>query len=234
MDRREHHRVQLRIPARLRWTTPFGQKTEVRDTLNVSRGGVLVPCAENHAVGTTLWVTFPYDPSVPFGQPEILARVVRSGSIEPSLASTAKGKMTPSGNGDRDGSTVPHARANESPAAAAALRFDLASHAATNGNGRYREVERRKSPRRLLALPIRVRQEHVPWFEETMTLDVSTEGLRFLSNREYEAGQHLIVSFEPSALALPWPGAAEFRSLVIRVDPVPQSPALAVTIHRVS
>src|ERR1700688_3551754 len=59
MDRRKHHRVQLRLPARLRWTTPFGQKTEVCETVNVSRGGLLVPCQEVHAEGMPLWVTFP-------------------------------------------------------------------------------------------------------------------------------------------------------------------------------
>ncbi len=59
MDRREHHRVQLRLPARLRWTTPFGQKTEVCTTVDVSRGGMLVPCREPHAEGMPLWVTFP-------------------------------------------------------------------------------------------------------------------------------------------------------------------------------
>src|SRR5271170_211932 len=82
MDRREHHRVQLRLPTRLRWTTPFGQKTEVCDTVNVCRGGVLVPCQEAHAEGMSLWVTFPYDASMAYGQPEILARVVRSVGAE--------------------------------------------------------------------------------------------------------------------------------------------------------
>src|SRR3954466_8332905 len=77
MDRREHHRVQLRIPARLRWTTPLGQTTEICATLNVTRGGLLVPCKENHASGTSLWITFPYDATLPFGQPEVLAHVVR-------------------------------------------------------------------------------------------------------------------------------------------------------------
>src|SRR5215813_6312633 len=78
MDRREHHRVQLRLPARLRWTTPFGQKTEVCTTVDVSRGGMLVPCREPHAEGMHLWVTFPFDDSLIVGQPEVLARVVRS------------------------------------------------------------------------------------------------------------------------------------------------------------
>ena len=115
---------------------------------------------------------------------------------------------------------------------AAALCFEIAPRQISNGNGNRRELERRTSPRRRLALPIRVRPEHVPWFEETMTLDISKEGLRFVSSREYEVGQHLIVSFEPAASS-PWPAVPEFRSLVVRIEPMPQSSALAVTIYRV-
>jgi hypothetical protein len=230
MDRREHHRVQLRIPARLRWTTPFGQKTEVCQTLNASRGGLLVPCNETHAPGMRLWVTFPYDASLPSGQPEILARVVRSASAEQRVHSASGGEKTLSANAEEPAWAHGLQNANESSLPAAALCFEIAPRPVSNGNGHRRELERRISPRRRLALPIHVRPEHVPWFEETMTLDVSTEGLRFLSSREYELGQHLIVSFEPSASS-PWPNAAEFRSLVVRVDPVPQSAALAVTIH---
>src|SRR5882672_7140819 len=76
MDRREHHRAQLRLPVRIRWNTPFGQKTEVCKTLDISRGGLLVPCEEAHAPGVPLWVTFPFDSSLGTGQPEMLARVV--------------------------------------------------------------------------------------------------------------------------------------------------------------
>jgi hypothetical protein len=232
MDRREHHRVQLRIPARLRWTTPFGQKTEVCDTLNVCRGGVLVPCKEAHAPGMPLWVTFPYDAAVPYGQPEVLARVVRSAIAEQSVPSANGGGKKPSANGEKP--AVAHAaeNANGVYVPAAALRFEIAPRAVSNGNGYRPELERRTSPRRRLALPIRVRPEHVPWFEETMTLDVSNEGLRFLSSREYEPGQHLILSFEPAASS-PWPGAHEFRSLVVRAEPMPRSSALGVTIYRV-
>ena len=126
-------------------------------------------------------------------------------------------------------------------AAFAALQFEAGAGAKKgknenghgNGNGHHREVERRTSARRMVAVPIRVRLEHVPWFEETMTIDASNQGLRFVSSRQYEPGQHLIVSFEDAVLS-PWPVAAEFRSLVVRVDPLPQGPALAVTIYRVS
>jgi len=230
MDRREHHRVQLRIPARLRWTTPFGQKTEVCDTLNVCRGGVLVPCEEAHAPGATLWITFPYDASVPYGQPEILARVVWFDGAE---------RNAHAGNGSEDAAAHPtsatssHATRNGNAAhgPAAALRFEIASHAHSNGNGHKREYERRASARSRLALPVRVRPENIPWFEETMTLDVSSEGLCFLSNREYEPGQHLIASFDPTT-SLPWAGTRECRTRVVRVEPMPQSAVLVVAIRR--
>ncbi len=167
MDRREHHRAQLNLPVRIRWNTPFGQKTEVCKTLDISRGGLLVPCQETHAAGVPLWVTFPYDTSL--GE--------------------------------------------------------------SNGNGHAKELERRESPRRPLAVPVRVRPEHIPWFEEAMTIDVSAHGLRFLSSREYQEGERLLVSFEPMASA-PWPTASETAARVIRIEAVPESAALAVTIVR--
>ncbi len=246
MDRREHHRVQLRIPTRLRWTTPLGQQTEVCETVNVSRGGLLVPCKENHAAGISLWVTFPYDASMPFGQPEVLARVVRSsrsghtvlledgreavpagGEVSETKNGSHNGEQNGTSNGAKNGA----GSGNPCCSAAAALRFEIAPHATTNGNS-HREIERRTSPRRALAVPIRVRPESVPWFEETMTLDFSRESLRFLSNREYQPGEHLIVSFEEPATS-PWPSAGEVRSLVVRIDGVPQTPALAVTVYLV-
>jgi hypothetical protein len=250
MDRREHHRVQLRIPARLRWTTPLGQRTEICETLNVSRAGLLVPCKENHLAGAPLWITFPYDATLPFGQPEVLARVVRSELVATRV-------VTANISGDAGGSrndtagvaaSAEHAhdrvdghRGEMVFAAFAALQFEAGAGAKKrknengggNGNGHHREVERRTSARRMVAVPIRVRLEHVPWFEETMTIDASNQGLRFVSNRQYEPGQYLIVSFEDAVLS-PWPVGAEFRSLVVRIDPLLQGPALAVTIYRVS
>lgn len=231
MDRREHHRVQLRIPTRLRWTTPFGQMTEVCETVNVSRGGILVPCQQNHAAGISLWVTFPYDRSRTFGQPEISARVVRSTRAAHTVLLPDGREAVPADSEEKAAAEFGASDGDYPQGAETALRFDIASHVATNGNG-HREIERRTSPRRALAVPIRVRPEHVPWFEETMTLDFSKEGLRFLSSREYQPGQHLVVSFEDAA-ASPWAGASDVRSLVVRVDPVAQSPALAVTIYRV-
>jgi PilZ domain len=211
MDRREHHRAQLRLPVRIRWNTPFGLKTEVCKTLDISRGGLLVPCHETHPAGSPLWVTFPYDTSLGDGQPETFAKVVRTGPAH-------------NGNGNkatRDG-------ANEQ---AVALHFALPPRAEGNGHGPGKERERRDSPRRALALPVRVRPEHIPWFEEAMTLDVSAHSLRFLSTREYQEGDLLLVSFELAASA-PWPTASETAARVLRIQAVPDSAALAVTIVR--
>jgi PilZ domain len=211
MDRREHHRAQLRLPVRIRWNTPFGQKTEVCKTLDISRGGLLVPCQETHAAGVGLWVTFPYDTSQGDGQPEMLAKVVRVG---------------PARNGN--GSKSTHENATEQ---AVALRFVPPPGPETNGHAHAKESERRDSPRRALALPVRVRPEHVPWFEEAMTMDVSAHGLRFLSSRQYQEGDRLLVSFEPAASA-PWPTASEISACVLRIEAVQGSAALAVTVIR--
>jgi PilZ domain-containing protein len=243
MDRREHHRVQLRLPARLRWTTPFGQKTEVCGTVNVSRGGLLVPCQEAHAEGTSLWVTFPYDAAVPYGQPEILARVVRSTASDVGVEVSGNGggaAVNVARLAHSSGTTT--ADKNSTAAAATllsgtglgtstALRFEIAPrrHSNGNGNGHKRLSERRASTRQRLAVPVRVRPENVPWFEETMTIDCSAEGLKFRSNREYSPGQFLVVSFE-SADTSPWPGAAELLLLVVRIDVEPESPALNVAL----
>jgi PilZ domain len=243
MDRREHHRVQLRLPARLRWTTPFGQKTEVCGTVNVSRGGLLVPCQEAHAEGTSLWVTFPYDAAVPYGQPEILARVVRSAASDVGVEVNGNGGGTAAVNVARLTHTTRAATAGKNSGAAAtlpsgaghgtstALRFEIAPrrHSNGNGNGHKRPLERRASTRQRLAVPVRVRPENVPWFEETMTIDCSAEGLKFRSNREYSRGQFLVVSFE-SADTSPWPGAAELLLVVVRIDVEPESPALNVAL----
>jgi hypothetical protein len=254
MDRRAHHRVQLRLPARLRWTTPLGQKTEVCHTVNVSRSGALVPCLEAHAEGKSLWVTFPYNAAISSAQPEILAKVVRlSGPAAAAIHIKSNGNGAVREVGGRDGGN--DARNSEktragktnagktadsvlrssdgSVAAVVALRFEIAPRHRSNGNGNgyHREVERRANARQQLAVPIQVRPEHVPWFEETMTIDCSAEGLKFRSNREYSPGEFLVISFE-SADTSPWQLAAELVLMVARVERMVESPALNVAVCR--
>jgi hypothetical protein len=302
MDRRDHHRVQLRLPARLRWTTPFGQKTEVCASVDVSRGGMLVPCREPHAEGATLWVTFPFDASLTVGQPEVLARVVRAVVVRAAAASVAEKRKNGNGNGrgnghhangngsnghggngngnghkngngnghHGDGAAVfrspsateaaalesgrevsdEHADAVADTASAAdrgvevapaeefltllALRFEIdpaRQRAAAHAIVPLRDVERRAAPRRRFVVPVRVRTEQMPWFEETMTIDCSSDGLRFRSNREYARGEFLFVSFEGAATS-PWLGVTESLLRVVRVESEPDVAELRVAVCR--
>jgi PilZ domain len=223
MDRREHHRAPLNLPVRLRWTTPFGQRTEVSETENVSRGGLLVPATETHSPGVSLWVTFPFDNSLREGQPEIPAKVVRA-------------KETHNGANHSNVKTPPHWNGihstNGSSKTLLALHFALVAPSKRNGDSRRREEERRSSARRPLSQAIRVRPEQMLWFEEAMSIDISTNGIRFLSSREYFVGESLLISFE-SLTTAPWTGATEFRSRVVRINSSSRAPALEFGVCRI-
>jgi len=80
VEQRKHYRVQLSLPVRLRWRTPFGLRTELNETLEVSRAGLLIRRGEACRQGTLLWVTLPFDPEARLSQPEMPARVVRVSS----------------------------------------------------------------------------------------------------------------------------------------------------------
>jgi hypothetical protein len=304
MDRREHHRVQLRLPLRLRWTTPFGQKTEVCTTVDVSRGGILVPSREPHAEGMPLWITFPFDASLIVGQPEVLARVVRASVVVRNDIEKKKngnghspdhdgyhkngnganghggngnghknGNGNGSGNGNgHHGEHVPGVfrspSATEAAAVAAereisgahtlsqsetattpnvaevalarefstmlALRFEIVPRrqaASSHAIVPLRDVERRLTPRGPFMVPVRVRTEQMPWFEETMTVDCSGDGLKFRSNREYTRGEFLIVAFESTATS-PWLGVTESLLRVVRVESEPDVAELQVAVCR--
>jgi PilZ domain len=203
MKRRQYRRVRLRLPVRLRWAAPLGQKTERCETRNASRGGLLVTCHEQHGVGMPVWVTFPFDPVLPDLQPEILARVLRSEEREE--------------NGQR--------------VSVVAVHFESSLRASIPGNDAGKDSPKPESEWRSFSTPIRVRLQHVPWFEEAMTSEVSSEELRFVSNREYSPGDSLLVSF--AALdSSPWLGEGEHSARVLRVDPIPGSNSLSVTVRK--
>lgn len=202
MVSRAHRRVRMRLPARLRWTSPFGQKIELAETKDVSRGGLLLTSSELHAPGVPLWVTFPYEVSLREGQPEVPARVVRCQELS---ASTLHFSL--------------------------AIQFNGQARSVSNGNGARRDPERRRSPRRTLATPIRVRPENVPWFEEAMLLDFSPGGMRFRSQREYAAGELLNISLEDGSSA-GWPGSGEFRAKVVHVAAAADGVAVDVGVCR--
>lgn len=201
---RAYRRVRMRLPARLRRTSPFGQKIELAETMDVSRGGLLVSGRELHTSAVTLWVTFPYDASLREGQPEVPARVARC---------------------EESGATPLHF--------SLAIQFEGQVRSFSNGNGARRDPERRGTPRRSLAIPIRVRLENVPWFEEAMSLDVSPRGMRFRSQREYATGELLKIALQDDSSAS-WPGSGEFRPKVVRVAPARDGVALHVAVCRAS
>ena len=211
MDRREHHRAQLRLPVRLRWNTPFGPKTEITRTLDVSRGGLRAHCESAHAQGVKLWVTFPYDDSLGEGQPEVLARVTRS---EPSE----------NGNGNRVGS-------QGEQTSIIGLSFQSKLQLSGNGKRNTPQRERRGSARHAIAFLIRVRPQGIPLFEEAMTADVSGCGVRFVSNREYQPGDVLFVSSD-SAVAPQWLTEIEIVFRVMRVEAIPETTTMAVALAR--
>ncbi len=69
------------------------------------------------------------------------------------------------------------------------------------------------------------------WFEETMTIDCSRDGLKFRSNREYARGEFLVVSFEGAATS-PWLGVTESLLMVVRVESEPDLAELQVAVCR--
>jgi hypothetical protein len=228
----------MRLPVRLRWTTPLGQKIELSETVDVSRGGSLLSSGKSHATGVALWVTFPYDASIRDGQPEVHARVVRClPSHEHCLAAGPREKVSTQTSSAQERSAGLEklergiGPSEASPRFALAIQFDGSARATSNGNHVRHDPERRGSPRHLLAVPIRVRPEHVPWFEEAMTLDFSLRGMRFRSQREYAAGELLRIALEDPA-STHWPGSGEFRANVVRVAPAPGGVALDVSVCR--
>jgi hypothetical protein len=239
MDSREHRRVRMRLPVRLRWTTPFCQKIELGETIDVSRGGLLVSTKEPHSAGVPLWVTFPYDRSHGDGQPEVLARVARCDrGLEAIRAANAREKVqsecaSASEQSAKLDQLVRAIGILDIPATfAVAIHLEERSRGAFNGNGHRQEPERRGSPRHALAVPVRVRPENVPWFEEAMTIDFSAKGMRFRSHREYAPGDRLKVAMDDS-ISTPWVRTGEFRSMVVRVASAQDNSALDVGVCRV-
>jgi len=240
MDSREHRRVRMRLPVRLRWTTPFAQKIELGESIDVSRGGLLVSTKEPHASGVPLWVTFPYDASLGDGQPEMLARIIRCGEVlEVLRATNARNKVQPASASAAERSTkldqIARALAVFDVPATFAVAMQFEGHASgqENGHAVHRETERRSSPRRALAVPVRVRPAQIPWFEEAMTIDFSSKSLRFRSHREYAIGEELQIKF-PISTRKPWPGNGEFSSKVVRVAPATDTFALDVSVCRLN
>jgi len=203
MPQRQHARVRLRLPVRLRWVAPLGQQAEICETRNVSRGGLLLACKNHHAEGFPLWVTFPFDAGNPEAQPEMLARVVRTRVV---AAGSAAGEEI-------------------------AVHFEGTGRPTTAYRGQILNVPAKNGTMRAISVPVRVRPRHIPWHEEAMTIEVSSEKMRFVSNRVYEPGETLFVTFL-NADAKPWQGSGEIAATIEKVEKMPQSSSLIITLKR--
>lgn len=191
------------MPARLRWSAPLGQCIEPCETINASRGGLLLACGEAPRAGQPLWVTFPFDAEASGMQPEVLARVVRS-ELRGEVAQTRW--------------TV-------------GLQFERTAHPARSGNGKDRGTDKKNGAGRNIALPIRVRPRSVPWHEEAMTMEVSPEKVKFMTHREYSFGQQLLVSFDARSDA-PWAGDQEWEGEVTGIEMDADSDSVTVTVRK--
>ena len=207
MQRRMHPRVRLRLPARLRWSAPLGQKTERCETINVSRGGLLLSCHDVPGEGHPLWVTFPFDPAASGAQPETLARVVRRAESHEEISASATARWK------------------------AALQFEATAHLQTRRNGGWKANANGNGAGNKIALPIRVRLEHIPWPEEAMTVEVEPDKLKFLTNREYALGQRLLISFA-SGREAPWGGDGEWETRVTGIEMEPGKELIYVTVRK--
>lgn len=206
MQRRIHPRVRLCLPARLRWSAPLGQRTEECETINVSRGGLLLACNDVPGEGHPLWVTFPFDPAASGVQPETLARVMRRAEADAESSAGLAGWK-------------------------AALQFEATTHLQVRRNGSRAVHSKQNGAGNKIALPIRVRPEHIPWAEEAMTVEVDREKLRFMTNREYELGQRLMVSFVSESES-PWSGDGEWETLVTGIEMESGKDSLYVTLEK--
>jgi hypothetical protein len=171
--------------------------------VNVSRGGLLLACAEAHGLGHPLWVTIPFDPEESGAQPETLARVLRC-----EQASDEHWKWH------------------------VAMQFEGVAH--TKGaqhNGQLGKNRNQNGTGTVISLPIRVRPEHIPWYEEAMTVEVSRDKLKFLTNREYAFGQSLRVSFASRSEA-PWNGGGEWETQVTGIEMEAGKESLCVTVRK--
>lgn len=213
MERRQFGRVPLQLTVRLRWCTPFGPRSEIRQTSDVSRGGVLLATSEAHLPGTPVWITLPFDPLAPEPQPEIPASVVR---FAPSGAACASAQGAN--------------RVNGAEPAAVALHF-AADSAKRARNGDAVPAERRGAERSSAALRLSLRLPQFPWPDEVMSLNVSASGVCFVTAREYQPGDLLVLRFANGA-PKGWPASSDVTARVVRVDSRKNSALLTVAVRK--
>jgi len=215
-ERRQRPRVLLELPVRIRWLGPFGLETEVTQTENVSRDGLLISSFNPRQPGSQLWATFPYDAAVAFTESEI------PGTVAWCTAESANKNMIAISFHQND----PIWQRNL-PIADAPL-------------GASRSHDRRSHSRIPLAYLIRVSRiaptrqdprtapDRPSQPEETMTVNVSPAGMVFCTLRIYSPNERLTIA-APAARNL---SEGKRYARVVRVAPVhPDSPLAHVAVE---
>jgi hypothetical protein len=180
-ERRRRPRVLLQLPVRVRWLGPFGLETEVTQTENVSRDGLLISSFNPRQPGSQLWATFPYDAAVAFTESET------PGTVAWCAAESANKNKIAISFHQSDPLWQRNLTADDPPAAS-------------------RSHERRSQTRIPLAYLILVsriaptRQDPKPALdqslqpEETMTVNASPAGMAFCTVRIYSPNERLTIA----------------------------------------
>lgn len=177
-ETRQHRRVPLVLQVRLRWVAALGLQTEVSQTRDTSRGGLLTTSAETRRVGAPLWITFPYHPEEKMSAPEFPARVAHT--HETSHGEHLVGIAFDSRRGLGDKKPRSEDRRSGS--------FWRRAKRVLTGT-----QQRRKSERIAMALPMTVHRATTPWPDETISVNISSGGVVFSTLQLYESGEEIKV-----------------------------------------
>lgn len=215
-ERRRRPRVLLQLPVQVRWLGPFGLETEVTQTENVSRDGLLISSFNRREAGSQLWATFPYDAAVAFIESET------PGTVAWCAAESANKNMIAISFHQNDPIWQRNLPAADAPLGAS-RSHDRRSHSRIPLAYLIR-VSRiaptRQNPRAALDQPYQP--------EETMTVNVSPAGMVFCTLRIYSPNERLTVA-APAARNL---SAGKRYARVVRVAPVhPDSPLSHVAVE---
>lgn len=111
------------------------------------------------------------------------------------------------------------------------MHFEGPEHTSTRSNGRKGAQVNQNGSGNKISLPIRVRPPNMPWHEEAMTLEVSRDKLKFVTNRQYAFGQRLLIAFGGEA---PWTGDGEWETEVTGIEMEAGHESLCVTVRKKS
>lgn len=176
---RRHRRVPLVLRVRLRWVGALGLETEVSETRDTSRGGLLTTSRETRREGAPVWITFPYRPEEETSAPEFPARVAHT--HETSHGQHLVGIAFDSSRGFRNKMTRTEDRRSGS-FWRKAKRVLLGAE------------QRRRSERIAMALPMSVHRGTSPWPDEAISVNLSSGGVVFSTLQIYEVGEKIKVS----------------------------------------